>query len=568
MTWRERLSALPAWLTLGLPAAVLILGVIVVFGLSVTGRAASGFVDAAPGDLAAADDINLSVSFDEATYHQGDLLRYRMRVIWRARAVTPDLESFANSISFYPFDNRGHTAAERRLGGGVREYIAEYVLQPINVATAASYQLDTATVYYTRASEEHTEVHALRANPAPVYLGEFYPYDISSVSPRPPKPRLDDARSLRRSLMTLFGSVLLLMTLFLVWQRGRQRPYAELSPAEQLWRDLDELRREPNKDRQYVVDCERHFTQVLELISGITPTEFWSEQASAPGEWHDLIVDARALFGAAYRPAAPKAADVMRIAALIESMLAPMVEGDRLRREVHVSLIDRLRRQPAVLLGVGVLAAAAVSALLLAAMPSAWTAKDIGDYNAAVALLEADDFPAALDGFLALGELAKDPRVKAAALYNTGTLLVDPRQSRFSRSQYENFLRTIFVADITLSRMLHDMELDAEFELLTLLTELTRQYVQAESVLKAAVRVDPFDMDARRNLELVAKVRLGIARSLAHLISEGEQNGGGQQMLNQTIIDLKLLMEAELPDDFAKQDEGKDDREYFILERF
>jgi hypothetical protein len=39
-------------------------------------------------------------------------------------------------------------------------------------------------------------------------------------------------------------------------------------------------------------------------------------------------------------------------------------------------------------------------------------------------------------------------------------------------------------------------------------------------------------------------------------------------MLNQTVIDLKLLMEAELPEDYAKQDEGKDDREYFILERF
>jgi hypothetical protein len=112
------------------------------------------------------------------------------------------------------------------------------------------------------------------------------------------------------------------------------------------------------------------------------------------------------------------------------------------------------------------------------------------------------------------------------------------------------------------------MELDAEFELLTLLTELTRQYVQAEAVLKGAVRADPLNSDARRNLELVAKIRRGIARSLTQLISEGEQNGGTQQMLNQTVIDLKLLMEAELPEDYAKQDEGKDDREYFILERF
>lgn len=568
MTWRERLLERPAWLTLVLPATALIVAAAVLIVMSMSGRATFGFVDGEPGDLAADDDIKAWVSFDEATYHQGDIVRYRMRLNWRSKKVTPDLESFATSISFHPFDNRGVTAAERRLGGGVREYVAEYLLQPVNVETPASYQLDTATVYYTRASEDHAQVHALRVNPAPVHLGEFYPYDISSISLRPPKPRLDDARSLRRVLMALFGSSLLLIALGFLWQRGRKRAYEELSPAEQLWRDLDELRREPNKDRQYVVGCERHFTQVLELLSGITPTEFWSEQAHAPGEWHDLVAEARELFSAAYRPAAPAAADVQRIASLIESMLVPMVQEDRLQREAHGSLVDRLRRQPIAFLGGSALAAAGVVALLLAAVPSAWLSKDIRDYNALVGRLEANELEAALDGFLDLGELASDPRVRAASLYNTGTLLADPRQSRLSRAQHDNFLRAIYVPEITLSRMLHDMELDAEFELLTLLTELTRQYVQAEAVLKGAVRADPLNSDARRNLELVAKIRRGIARSLTQLISEGEQNGGTQQMLNQTVIDLKLLMEAELPEDYAKQDEGKDDREYFILERF
>ena len=82
------------------------------------------------------------------------------------------------------------------------------------------------------------------------------------------------------------------------------------------------------------------------------------------------------------------------------------------------------------------------------------------------------------------------------------------------------------------------------------------------------MRADPVDPDVRRNLELLGKTRRAIARSVAQLASLGDDAPGTQQLLSQTVIDLRVLMETELPDDYARLDEGKDDRDYFILEKF
>jgi len=203
------------------------------------------------------------------------------------------------------------------------------------------------------------------------------------------------------------------------------------------------------------------------------------------------------------------------------------------------------------------------------AFPSTWLADDFKRYNAALAIVASDgDLQQAVDALAELSEQSEDPRVQAATLYNLGTLLADRRLARLSREQHENFLAAMFIPDISLARLLDEMEMDAEFELITLLTELTRQYVQAEQVMKGAARAAPNDPDVGRNLEILGKLRRAIGRSLAALVRQGEEGVGEQQMLSQTTIDLQLLMQAELPDDYAKLDEGKDDREYFIMERF
>lgn len=569
MTLPGRIWLNRVWLPVALAAVLLIAAGIVLTVLSASGRALFDFAAEAPYRLAADENIAASISFDKPSYLAGDIARYRIRILWRNELVTPDLETFESSIGFFPLEHRGTAVNRRMLGRGVREYVAEFSLQAVDVDTPASYLLDTATVYYTQAGEDDTDVHSLRANPPLVHIGEFYPDDIATIGLRPLKPVIDDVRTLRRVLIGLCGIALAGILLVLLVRCGRKRPYAELSAAEQLWRDVDELRREPKDDRQHVVDYERLFTRALELRAGVAPIEFWSGRNDEAGEWHDVLVAARRTFGEAYRPEGPTAADVERIAAIIDELLAPVVEEDRLRRETHDDLVTRLRQQPAVLAASAGLALAVVIAFLLAALPSLWLPADIQRYNAAVELLaDSDDVQQAVDAFTELADASQHLRVRSASLYNLGTLLADPRLARLSRDQYENFLRAIFLPEITLELLLHDMELDAEFELITLLTELTRQYVQAEQTLQAAVRLLPDDPDAGRNLELLGKLRRAISRSLARLIEQGEDSTGTQQMLSQTIIDLRLLMEAELPDDYAKLDEGKDDRDYFIMEKF
>ena len=552
-----------------LPVAVLVVAVASWVTLTATGRVPPTFSDSAGPELAADEDIRAAIELDKPSYHQGDLIRYRLRVVWRDAEVRPDREAIENSLSFYPFDKRDALIIEQRPGGGLRELVAEFTLQAVDVAVPATYQLDTATVFYTLASEGHTDVRAVRANPPRVHLGAFLPADVSAVDLRPPKSRIDEREGRRSFLMAGCGIVLTGFAALFLWQRGRRRSDGELSAAEKLWREVDAHRRAAGEGRDDLIACERLFTAALELRAGIPATAFWADEDGIDAEWHAAVTEARGVFAAGYRHEPTTAADIEKAQLLIGAMLDPMVHAERLERERADRFAERLRGQPGVLVGVAGMVIAALAALLLAAMPSVWIASEVRDYNEAVGRLEGDADPqAAFDAFVALSDSASGSRIRAASLYNAGTLLGDFRLMRVSRDQYDNFLRAIFLTDLTLDRLMHDMDLDAEFELVTLLTEMTRRYVQAEDLLKATERVDPDDADARRNLEVFTKIRAAIARSLQGFVQQGEQGDGTEQMLSQTVIDLQLLMETELPDEFAREDEGKDDRDYFILERF
>lgn len=556
------------WL-LGGAAALAALGVAILLLMSASGRALFEF-GAGPPELPEEDElIDAWIDLDKPSYLQGDIVHYRFRMVWNEDAVTPRLDAFETSVSFYPLEKLAVQSDTRGLSGPLREYTADFILQAVNVEAPSSYRLDTATVYYSRASDGHAEVHALRANPPAVHFGEYFPQDVADITLLPYKGAMDEASGLRGGLMGGLGLLLLVTVAAMLWLRSRRRPAADLSPAERLWREFEELRNAEGDERQRLLGCERVFTRVLELRAGMTPAEFWATRdLDSTGAGADLVA-AREAFKAAYRPEGPADADLASVMASIDDLLAPLVEEERLRREMRVSAADRLRAQPRLLAASGMLGLAGLVALLLAALPAAWVPDDVSAYNDAVGLLEAgENLQEAYDAFAALTEAAEDPRVKAASFYNLGELLVDPRMNRISRERFDNFRQAIFIPDVTLSRMLHDMEMDAEFELVTLLTELTRRYVQAEQAMRAAVRLWPEDADTRRNLEILSKIRRAIARSLASMVQQGEEGTGSQELLTQSMIDLQLLMEAELPEDFAKQDEGKDDRAYFIMEKF
>ncbi len=557
------------WLKFGLPAGLLLAAVTSVVVPVSTGKVPFAFQDATAFALGDEQNIAARIYLDRPSYHRGDIVAYRFELLWRDALVRPDIEAFQQAISFYPFDRRSDTASESQVAGGIRQFSADFALQPVDVVTSRSYQLDTVTVFYTEAVDGHSEVRALRSNPPPIYLGSFYPADVSAIPTRSTKPRLNDASTLRAGLLAMFGLLLLVLCAALLWERCRRRPEAELSSAERLWHDVEALRRSGLRNRAYLIELEQRFVAALDLRAGLGATDLWSGRQNAPGEWRELLAEACAVYAAAYQADEPEAETFGLGEELIDRLLEPLVEAGRLRREREERPIERLRQLPRVQAAAIGLVLAAVLSLTFAVAPSSWLAEDITAYNAAVKLLEESADPqAALDAFLVLADRADEPRVRAASLYNSGTLLGDFRLMRLSRSQYENFLHAVFLPEVTLGRLLHDMELDAEFELVTLLNDITRRYVQAEAALKAAVRADPLNADARRNLEIFAKIRGAIARSLDSLVRQGEEGDGSEQMLSQTVIDLKMLMDSELPEEFAREDEGKDDRDYYIMERF
>jgi hypothetical protein len=557
-----------AWL-LGAAAALATVGVAILLLMSAGGRALFEFSAGPPELLDEGEVIDAWIDLDKPSYLQGDIVRYRIRIVWNEDAVTPRLDAFDTSVSFYPLEKLAVQSAERGLRGALREYSADFILQAVNVEAPSSYRLDTVTVYFSRASDGHAEVHALRANPPAVHFGEYFAPDVADITLLPYKGSMDEARGLRGGLMAGLGLMLLVLVAALLWLRSRRRPAASLSPAEALWREFEALRHGAGDARQRLLAFERVFTRVLELCAGMTPAQFWAARDLESADAGADLEAARQAFKAAYRPEGPADAELASVIESIDGLLGPLVQEEQLRREMQASAADRLRSQPRLLAASAAPGLAGLVALVLAAQPAAWVSDDVSAYNDAVELLETgDNLQAAYDAFTALTEGAEDLRVKAASFYNLGELLVDPRMNRISRERFENFRQAIFVPDVTLSRMLHDMEMDAEFELVTLLTELTRRYVQAEQAMRAAVRLVPEDGDTRRNLEILAKIRRAIARSLASMVQQGEEGTGSQELLSQSMIDLQLLMEAELPEDFAKQDEGKDDRAYFIMEKF
>lgn len=554
-------------------SALVALGIVVVgVGLvimSVSGRLLPGFKNAALPGLAADEKLRSWVSLDKDSYLIGDLVRYRVRLLWRDDEVQPDLQSFETSISFFPLDYRSHRTTERRHPGRVREYVADYLLQAINIDVPASILLDTVTVYYTIMEDATRTVHPFRANPPTAYFGEFYPADVSDIALLPPKPPIDVAASSRRSFMIICGLALLLLGAGLLWVYGRRRADAELSAAERLWRQIERGGRDDDHGKATELRYERFMTQALELRTGISAADFWMRATAAGDDWHDELTNARRLLGNIYRPEGAPPDNLDRLDELIRTLLRPMVDAARLEREALDHPRQRLRRHRPVLVVTGGMFLAALCALAFALWPSVWIPQAAKQYNDASALFAATgDVEPAIDGFARIAETAKDARVEAASLYNLGTLMASPLRSRLSREQHRNFLHAIFLPDISMSRFLHDVELETEAELLTMLSEITRQYVQAEQALRAAARVGPVDASISRNLELLGKIRRAIGRSIQQLISEAESQIGREQMLGQTVIDLKLLMETELPDEFSKTDDGKDDRSYFIMERF
>ena len=326
MRLRERVARVASWQAAGLLlTALLTLSCIALVALSGSGRLPFAYANPEPVILDPDSAIGGSLTFDRGSYLAGEPIRYQLRLLWRDAVVTPNLESLAAGVGFYPFTHRSTKTARRRLGGGVHEIVADFSLQAVSVDMPASYQLDPASVHYSRLGEESGSLHALRLQPPRVYIGEYYPGEITDIELRPLKPRIDDVPGSRRALPALSAFALFATGICLLWSRGRRR--------------------------------------------------FWSGAAAAAED--ATCQEARELLTTAYGPA-PLAAEIAdRLDRIVDALLAPLLAKDRMQREMLPSPAERLRQQPAVLAGGVALLLAAFLMAVLAAVPAAWLAGDI-----------------------------------------------------------------------------------------------------------------------------------------------------------------------------------------------
>jgi hypothetical protein len=303
----------------------------------------------------------------------------------------------------------------------------------------------------------------------------------------------------------------------------------------------------------------------------VSPARFWSGVDPDAQPWKDAAADARTVFLQVYQPPMPSGADVDRITAMLDRLFSATVKEERLRREASPSTAARLRQQPALLASGGSGVALAAAMFLLAAQPDLWLSRRLARYNDAVALAaDRSKRAEAARAFSALGDTADGDAVKAASLYNAATITADLGLSAPIETDVADLdlLDVLFQEHRSLPDMFHELEEGDRLAVVEALGRRGESLRQAEVALRGAVRADPADEDAGRNLEIVMKHRAAVAGALMELYEAQQKQpdlGLKRDDVVQAIIDIMNRME--LP---ARQveDAARDNRGYHILERF
>lgn len=555
-------------------AVLLLLGAAAVWIVaSLSGQPQTLFrFDDAKAVSALSDSVNISghADFDKSSYLPGERARYTIRLIWRESALKPDLEAFRNGIGFFPFNRVDMQESRRSNGEGVNEYELKITLQAVDVQPVHSYQLAPPTVYYTLPGDAEQELQSYRIEAPRVHIGEYYPEDVSKVSLLDYKGPILDPRLVRQGPMLLFAMGLFGVAGFLLWHFGRVRRTESLDEPERLWRHYRSLDTEKLSRREYLDQCERVFTGLLRYRLHLSPVLFWSGGNAEAEEWRDMLQEARELFYRNYLPVAPDAETVAGLTRILDQMFARLTEEERLRRERMPTFYQRVASRYGVVpivMGTGALG---LVVFVAAVLPGSWLSRDIARYNEAVSLMHSD--ASAEDKFERLQkipELISDPRAKAAALYNNAIFATQPELAGIDQPRQEALLAVMFQEQkVFLDALLHSLNMEDPFLLVSILRDSVRYLTASESSLKAAVRIDADDEQIRRNLELVMKRRNAYAESIEEILRGGEDTGGQGELQKQALMDLEMLMQTEMPDKYAEFEEGKNNKEYFIMEGF
>jgi hypothetical protein len=322
------------------------------------------------------------------------------------------------------------------------------------------------------------------------------------------------------------------------------------------------------------LNYEQVFTRLLHIRTGISPEAFWSGEDPEQDDWKGLSMDARQILTDNYQVPDPVDSEVERMKSLLGERLSSLVAEARLKIEQQPGFLKRLRMQPAVVTQASVLAGLAAILFILNFIPGLWISSELKQYNAILNSI-ADDERIGEETYLALsamGDQARNTSIKYPALYNAGTLRGDNSFSMANRRQEDLILGTVIRSETVeqlFMVLLEDGPFDEESQIVSVLIDGAEQLRRAQLDLQSAVRVNPYDEDARRNLEVIMKRRELVVERLGQIreFYRSQQDGEEQEsMSDEGIINL---LEAELPEDPDEEEStGKDDRGYMILERF
>lgn len=532
------------------------------------------FSDTVPAGLADNEDIEGSITLDHDSYVLGQHAHGRVRVLYRPAAVAPDFDRFKRNLGFLPFDQIGVTETTINHGNGVSEFQLDYELHVIGARKPGSYTFDPVQLFYARAGQSGSNLQSIRILRPELRIGSLYPWNAGLIPLRDIRGPVFDQAPFRRLVMLMAATVCLLAGGWIAWRFGRRRHTEELTAAERLWKHYHALDCSALGNRKYLLACERIFTGLLAGQAGIDPDSFWTGLIPEDEKWRTRVSLARQLLGRLYQDGQTPDSDVREMDELLSGMLAEAVQQQRLKAEQQPTFGGRLRQHPLAVRSAGFAFGVSVVMVALALRPELWVAPELRNYNATLDKIAAatrfDD--ALLQDLQAFAASAQNSRLRAAALYNSGTVRARYGFASLTPRAQQQMLDLIFQAEsadaLLETVMLADLAPSQE-DVVTLLVNAAENLAQAELDLQSSTRFgNGEDEDALRNLELVTRWRHAILTRLVELKNMFSMKPGTNE--EDVISDQGLVnvIEAKLPEEYEDAEMAKDNSHYIIFERF
>ncbi|NNE37923.1 MAG: hypothetical protein HKN08_06415, partial [Gammaproteobacteria bacterium] len=320
----------------------------------------------------------------------GDILRYRIRLLWRNDRLSPDTETFKGGIGFFPLNRMDVTDNTRRFAGNISEYNLEFTLQAVDVDLAQSYILSPPTVYFTENDKDTGELQTYRITAPQIHIGEFYPQNVSRIPLLSIKGSIDDPVGLRSTILGISGLALIFLAAWLLWLFGRVRRVETLSEPERLWKDFQQIKSKDLQPRDYLSECELIFTDLIMYKLEMNPADFWSGKLSDDSQWDEIVNNGRQIFYQGYLKKEPESTLLDQITELLDELFSRLVEEEKLKVEILPSWPARLARQPILTSFCTAVSIIAVVVIALSFNSNSWGSAEVREYNRIVEVLTGD----------------------------------------------------------------------------------------------------------------------------------------------------------------------------------